>query len=137
MIRICACVKNNAFKKFNESNMELQFEIPKCCDEIPKIKGCSKDGQKILESSEVKCPNGNHSEHYNDITFNKTHILANSPFRGNVALTDGDNLCIGPTWHGEWKTLRVEMDLYVCSQVFSPCKNETPCLRLSYNIIFH
>ena len=134
VIRICACAKNNAFEKFDKSNTGLQFDIPKCCDEIPKIKECSKYGQKILERSKVKCLSGNDSKHYNNITFNKNHnhILANSPFRESVTLADGDNFCIGPTWNndGEWKTLQVEMDLYVCPR--PPCNNRTPCLRLSY-----
>ena len=132
MIKICACVKNSAFEKYNQTKTGLQFEIPKCCDEIPKIKGCSKGGQKILERSKVKCLSGNDSKHYNNITFNKNHnhILANSPFRESVTLTDGDNICIGPTWNndGEWKTLQVEMDLYVCPPVVL-CNNQTPCLR--------
>ena len=105
-------MKNNAFEKFDKSNTGLQFDIPKCCDEIPKIKGCFKDGQKILEVSKVKFTSGGHGEHYSNITFNKTHILANSHFRGSVALTDADNFCIGPTWNndGEWKSLQVGME---------------------------
>ena len=130
VIRICACVKDSAFEKYTQTKTGLQFEIPKCCDKIPKIKGCSKNEQKMLESSKVKCPSGDNSDHYSDITFNKTHILANSHFEGNVALMDGDNFCIGPTWNndGEWKTLQVEMDLYVCPPVVL-CNNQTPCLR--------
>ena len=131
VIKICACVKNSAFEKYNQTKTGLQFEIPKCCDEIPKIIGCSKDGQKILEAYKVKCESGEYSKHYNNITFNKTHILATHFQNGNTALTGSDNFCIGPTWNkgGQRKSLQVEMDLYVCRP--PPCNNETPCLRLS------
>ena len=130
VIKICACLKDNAFEKYSQTKTGLQFEIPKCCDDEPKIKGCSEHGKNILDASKVKCANGDHSKHYNNITFNKTHILANSHFRGNVALTDSDNFCIGPTWNndGDWKTLQVKMDLYKCPAVI-PCNNRTPCLR--------